>query len=124
MAPRVLIAAIGGATCSGKTTTAKHLARIIPSSILLLQDDFAPPAEKVPVDPRYGWQDWDDPEGAIEWERQRETIQELRTKGTLPASHASHDHLNEQVPVPINEEMQEKWRSKFEELLRGEGDKP
>ncbi|KAJ8292994.1 Nicotinamide riboside kinase [Rhodotorula toruloides] len=124
MAPRVFIAAIGGATCSGKTTTAKHLARIIPSSLLLLQDDFAPPAEKVPVDPRYGWQDWDDAEGAIEWDRQRETIRELREKGELPESYVSHDHLNEQVPVPISEEVTEKWRSRFEELLQHDEEKP
>ncbi|BGP34049.1 ribosylnicotinamide kinase [Rhodotorula toruloides] len=123
MSPRVFIAAIGGATCSGKTTTAKHLARIIPSSLLLLQDDFAPPAEKVPVDPRYGWQDWDDADGAIEWDRQRETIKALRESGRLPESYVSHDHLNEQVPVPISEELQRKWRGRFEELLRSEGEK-
>ncbi|BGP26420.1 hypothetical protein Rt10032_c11g4625 [Rhodotorula toruloides] len=125
MATRVFFVAIGGATCSGKTTTAKHLARIIPSALLLLQDDFAPPAERVPVDPRYGWQDWDDPEGAIEWDRQRSTIREIREKGEMPESYQSHDHLNEQVPVPIAEETERKWRSRFKKLLRtdSEGEK-
>ncbi|BGP50396.1 ribosylnicotinamide kinase [Rhodotorula kratochvilovae] len=122
--PRVVIAAISGATCSGKTTLAKHLGRIIPSSLLLFQDDFAPPAELVPVDPKHGWQDWDDVRGAILWDEQRETLRRIRATGTLPDEHASHDHLNEQVPVPISEEVQSSWRRRFEELLQRQGEKP
>ncbi|KAL7336276.1 hypothetical protein BJY59DRAFT_707476 [Rhodotorula toruloides] len=34
-----------------------------------------------------------------------------------------HVHLNIQVPVPIGEEVREKWRSRFEELLRSKGEK-
>ena len=45
----MLIAAIGGATGSGKTTLAKHLGRIIPS-LLVFEDDFAPPEDEVPND--------------------------------------------------------------------------
>lgn len=62
--PRVVIIAVGGATCSGKTTLAKHLNQILPGSVILHQDDFAPPAEKVPMHPMYGVQDWDDAAGA------------------------------------------------------------
>ncbi|GAA6006162.1 hypothetical protein JCM11491_002056 [Sporobolomyces phaffii] len=61
--PRVFLVGIGGPTCSGKTTLAKHLARIIPGT-LLFQDDFAPPSERVPTHPVHGFQDWDDPAGA------------------------------------------------------------
>ncbi|GAA5828497.1 hypothetical protein JCM3770_002288 [Rhodotorula araucariae] len=123
-APRVVIAAISGPTCSGKTTLAKHLGRIIPSSLLLFQDDFAPPAELVPVDPKHGWQDWDDAKGAILWDKQRATLRQIRATGTLPDEHASHDHLNEQVPVPISEEVQTTWRRRFEELLQRQEVKP
>ncbi|KWU46008.1 P-loop containing nucleoside triphosphate hydrolase protein, partial [Rhodotorula sp. JG-1b] len=105
---RMLIAAIGGATGSGKTTLAKHLGRIIPS-LLVFQDDFAPPEDKVPIDPRYGWQDWDDKAGAIEWDRQREVFHSIRESGQVPPEHSSHDHLNEQVPVEIEDETERKW---------------
>lgn len=127
MAPRVVIAGISGATCSGKTTLAKHLARIIPASLLLFQDDFAPPAEQIPVDPTHGWQDWDDAKGAILWDKQRETLRHVRETGKVPDEHFSHDAFNEQYlgPVPISDKVQQTWRRKFEELLeRQEGDKP
>ncbi|BGP18586.1 hypothetical protein JCM10213_002126 [Rhodosporidiobolus nylandii] len=125
MAPRIIIAAIGGPTCGGKTTLAKHLARILPpGSLSLFQDDFAPPQELVPVDPKYGWQDWDDAAGAIQWDKQREALRHLRETGTFPEAHYSHDHLNAQIPVPISDEVAAEWRRKFEELVEGEADKP
>ncbi|KAI8992868.1 P-loop containing nucleoside triphosphate hydrolase protein [Trametes punicea] len=42
MKTRVILVGIGGATCSGKTTLAKHLRRILPNSVIVHQDDFAP----------------------------------------------------------------------------------
>ncbi|GAA5975379.1 hypothetical protein JCM5350_006461 [Sporobolomyces pararoseus] len=121
---KVFLVGIGGPTCSGKTTLAKHLSRIIPSSTLLFQDDFAPPSEKVPMHPIHQFQDWDDPNGAIEWDRQREAIQHLREKGIVPEEHASHDHLNEQVPVPIGERIEREWKEKFRELFERTEEKP
>lgn len=64
MAPRLVIVAIGGPTCSGKTTLSKHLATILPNATSLFQDDFAPPQEQVPYNDKYGVQDWDDKDGA------------------------------------------------------------
>ncbi|SCV71448.1 BQ2448_3036 [Microbotryum intermedium] len=124
MPTRLYIIAIGGPTCSGKTTLAKHLARILPNSTSLFQDDFAPPAEKVPIHPVYGVQDWDDPDGAIEWERQRETLKYIREHdGEFPAAHYSHDSFNVQIPVPIEETTRRTWVDKFTRLqnkLEGE----
>ncbi|GAA5859114.1 hypothetical protein JCM8547_004007 [Rhodosporidiobolus lusitaniae] len=152
MAPRVVIVAIGGPTCGGKTTLAKHIARILPSSLSLFQvrslpllhptldtfadlallpvvrgqDDFAPPSELVPIDPVHGWQDWDDAAGAIRWDKQREALKCLRETGTFPAAHSSHDLLNAQhlAPVPISEGVVEEWRRRFEELIEREEEKP
>ncbi|GAA5849334.1 hypothetical protein JCM5353_006741 [Sporobolomyces roseus] len=122
--PRLFLAGIGGPTCSGKTTLAKHLARIIPSSLLVFQDDFAPPSEKVPMHSEHAFQDWDDPDGAIEWERQREAIRHLMKEGTIPEAHYSHDHLNEQVPVPISEKIEKEWTEKFTSLFESQEVKP
>ncbi|CEQ42415.1 SPOSA6832_04221, partial [Sporobolomyces salmonicolor] len=122
--PRTLICGIGGPTCSGKTTLAKHLARIIPDSLCLFEDDFAPPSELIPTHPVHGFQDWDDPAGAIQWEKQRAAIRHLRETGDFPESHSSHDHMNEQVPVPISDELANEWRARFERLLEEEKDTP
>ncbi|CCA74079.1 related to NRK1-Nicotinamide riboside kinase [Serendipita indica DSM 11827] len=66
---RVIFVGVGGASCSGKTTLAKHLRSVLPGSFIIHQDDFAPPEQLVPVHPTLNVQDWDDPEGAIEWPR-------------------------------------------------------
>ena len=52
----------------------------------------------------------------IEWPRQRSTLRHVRVTGTLPSLHASHDHLNEQIPVPIAATLQVEWRDKFQAL--------
>ncbi|KAK4052415.1 ribosylnicotinamide kinase [Microbotryomycetes sp. JL201] len=111
MPRKLCIVAIGGATCSGKTTLAKALSKVIP-------DDFAPPAEKVPVHPVHKVQDWDDPDGAIEWQRQRSTLHYLRKHHEFPSAHYSHDHLNAQIPVPISSELLTQWRERFSKLVK------
>lgn len=63
-------------------------------------------------------QDWDSPEGAIDWDKQRRALQHLRDHGKLPDDHLSHDHLNEQVPVPISDELVSRWQARFEELAQ------
>lgn len=112
---QTFILAIGGATGSGKTTLAKHLGRIIPS-LLVFQDDFAPAEDQVPIDPRYGWQDWDAKDGAIDWAKQRRVFDTIRETGVVPEEHSSHDHLNEQVPVEIQDETEQRWKDKFARL--------
>ncbi|THH09450.1 hypothetical protein EW145_g2016 [Phellinidium pouzarii] len=105
-----------GATCSGKTTLAKHLRQCIPNSIIIHQDDFAPPQELVPIHPEYNVQDWDDAPGAIDWPRLRSFLKEVKQTGAIPDSHKSHDHLNEQKNVPLSDNIFGQWRSKFEDI--------
>lgn len=77
---------VGGATCSGKTTLAKHLLQILNASshsvaeaqdtragtsagireaFILHQDDFAPPEATLPVNEEFGVTDWDHPPTAV-----------------------------------------------------------
>lgn len=76
------------------------------------------PQELVPFHPVYNVQDWDDPEGAIDWPRLRSSLAAVKETGKLPDSHYSHDHLNEQVEVPVPGDNIEKWKSTFEELAK------
>ncbi|KAI0812274.1 P-loop containing nucleoside triphosphate hydrolase protein [Irpex lacteus] len=106
---RVLFVGIGGATCSGKTTLAKHLRSILPGSVILHQD----PQELIPQHPVYDVQDWDDPEGAIDWPRMVKSLKEIRETGVIPPEHYSHDHLNEQREVPVEQPLIDRWRETF-----------
>jgi len=45
-------------------------------------------------------------------------------EGTIPEAHYSHDHLNEQVPVPISEKIEKEWTEKFTSLFESQEVKP
>ncbi|KAL4074345.1 P-loop containing nucleoside triphosphate hydrolase protein [Scleroderma citrinum] len=115
---RVVLIGVGGATCSGKTTLAKHLCKILPNSVIVHQDDFAPPQELIPIHPILNVQDWDSPEGAIDWPRFRQVLTNVKQDGQIPPGHISHDPLNEQREFPIDAECFAKWRAQFEEVER------
>lgn len=75
---QIVVVGVGGATCSGKTTLAKHLVQILNSSeksssdkggitdaFILHQDDFAPLESTLPVNEELGVTDWDHPPTAV-----------------------------------------------------------
>lgn len=64
-------------------------------------------------------QDWDDAPGAIDWPRLRAFLRdEVRATGEIPEDHRSHDHLNEQKDVSLDEGVVERWRKTFEAIKR------
>ncbi|KAF8973193.1 P-loop containing nucleoside triphosphate hydrolase protein [Flammula alnicola] len=113
---KVILVGVGGATCSGKTTLAKHLRNILPDSVIIHQDDFAPPQELVPYHPVHNVQDWDAPAGAITWSRLIAFLRHVKETGEIPPEHRSHDHLNEQKEVKVEDVVRDKWRAEFEKL--------
>ncbi|KAH7888434.1 hypothetical protein F5I97DRAFT_1852647 [Phlebopus sp. FC_14] len=115
---KVILVGIGGATCSGKTTLAKHLKNILPNSVIIHQDDFAPPRELIPRHPVYDVEDWDTPQGAIDWSRFRTFLRAVKKEGSIPLDHRSHDHLNEQKEFPIDAEHFKQWKDEFEHISR------
>jgi len=119
---RVILVGVGGATCSGKTTLAKHLNRILPDSVIIHQDDFAPPQELVPLHPVHNVQDWDAAAGAISWDRLVEFLRHVKETGTIPPDHRSHDHLNEQKEVKVEDKVLEKWIKEFETIKQDRKD--
>ncbi|KAF9219557.1 P-loop containing nucleoside triphosphate hydrolase protein [Gyrodon lividus] len=113
---KVFLVGVGGATCSGKTTLAKHLREILPNSVIIHQDDFAPPQELIPVHPVYKVQDWDAPQGAIDWPRLRTFLNNVKQNGAIPPDHRSHDHLNKQVDISIDEGTSQELKAGFQRL--------
>lgn len=125
--PSILVVGLGGATCSGKTTLAKHLLRILntePQSdhrcvrdaFILHQDDFAPPEASLPVDDKYGVSDWDRPDTAVEYGRMYDTVTHVKKTGDFPPGFSSHDHLNSQPDCPISSSIFDKWKAHFSSL--------
>ncbi|KAG5734515.1 Nicotinamide riboside kinase [Termitomyces sp. T112] len=115
---RVILVGVGGATCSGKTTLAKHLKRILPDSVIIHQDDFAPPQELVPIHPIYEVQDWDAAPGAILWPKLVNFLRGVKATGKIPNDHRSHDHLNEQKEIKIDDEVRDRWIEVFEAIQK------
>ncbi|KAI8452564.1 P-loop containing nucleoside triphosphate hydrolase protein [Phakopsora pachyrhizi] len=113
--PKVILIAVGGPTCSGKTTLAKHLRKILPNSTILHQDDFAPSSDKIPIHPIHGLPDWDSPQGAIEWLRFRKMLRDLHSDAKTPMP-PSHDALNIQPDVPIDDSRLSDSINRFKDL--------
>ncbi|KAF9523474.1 P-loop containing nucleoside triphosphate hydrolase protein [Crepidotus variabilis] len=114
--PKVLLIGVGGPTCSGKTTIAKHLNRILPNSVIIHQDDFAPPEEFIPIHPVHKVQDWDTAEGAISWDRLIDFLRQVKMDGVLPNNHQSQDYLSKQKVIHVDEAVQRKWAIEFKRL--------
>ncbi|KAH9044212.1 P-loop containing nucleoside triphosphate hydrolase protein [Lactarius hengduanensis] len=114
---RVILVGIGGATCSGKTTLAKHLRNIIPDSFIIHQDDFTPPEATLPIHPTFG-QDWDSAPTAIAWPRLREFLRTVKRTARIPDDHSSHDHLNEQKPVQLGESLATRCKAEISRVQK------
>ncbi|KAL1405109.1 ribosylnicotinamide kinase [Vanrija albida] len=110
---RVILVGVGGASCAGKTSLAKHLRRLLPNALLLHMDDFAPASDDVPISAEHGIQDWDDPETCILWPKARAAIAQIKKSGALPAGHTSNDHLNQLSAVGIDAGVEAHWTAEL-----------
>ncbi|KAG6857765.1 hypothetical protein H0H87_004181 [Tephrocybe sp. NHM501043] len=114
---KVVLVGVGGATCSGKTTLAKHLKRILPDSVIIHQDvSFFRVAFN--TGSALTNADWDAAPGAIVWPKLINFLREVKATGKIPADHQSHDHLNEQKDIKIEDEVRDKWIETFEGIRR------
>ncbi|GHJ84679.1 hypothetical protein NliqN6_1081 [Naganishia liquefaciens] len=117
MQKKAILIAVGGATCSGKTTLAKKLQKALPNNFIIHQDDFAPSWDKIPYHPNFpDIQDWDRADTAIDWPYFRRELEYAKKEGEHLPELRSHDHLNKQVEVPIDDAILTEWRTKFQEL--------
>ncbi|KAJ3575353.1 hypothetical protein NP233_g1164 [Leucocoprinus birnbaumii] len=101
---------VGGLTSSGKTTLVKQLQRCLHNSLIIHQDDFVSPIEKLPINPEYGFSDCEDAPTAVDWDRMAGVLSETRKTGRIPPGYQSLDHPNESGDVYVDEEIIRKWR--------------
>ncbi|KAG9044061.1 ribosylnicotinamide kinase, partial [Tulasnella sp. UAMH 9824] len=74
------------------------------------------PEDKLPIHEKHGVKDWDDPVGAIEWERMANELLYVKANGRTTDSHYSHDHLNLQKPIEVDRAVAEEWKKKFSDI--------
>jgi nicotinamide/nicotinate riboside kinase len=74
--------------------------------------------ELVPIHPVHNVQDWDAAPGAIDWDRLIASLKHMKSTGTLPDDHRSHDHLNEQKKIPVEKGVDEKWTGEFKAIQK------
>lgn len=74
------------------------------------------PEEQVPLNPTYGVPDWDDAPGAIVWPKMAKELAFVKQTGHFSDNHYSHDHMNAQNTIPVDEEVLQRWRKKFQQI--------
>jgi len=76
------------------------------------------PQDLVPVHPIYKVQDWDAAPGAIVWPRLVSFLREVKETGKIPPNHQSHDHLNEQKEVKLDDQVRDHWIEVFDRIRK------
>lgn len=84
--------------------TDQTLPSVISAPFPHLTTETAQPEETLPVHPTLG-QDWDTAPTAINWPRLRAFLRTVKRIARIPDDHSSHDHLNEQRPVPLSDQV-------------------
>ncbi|KAL7930135.1 P-loop containing nucleoside triphosphate hydrolase protein [Trichoderma chlorosporum] len=96
---KALIVALSGCSSSGKTTLARLLRDIFPSTFILHEDDFYRPETELPM--KDGLLDWDCPE-AIDIPAMAEALSYIRQNASFPPTLDSKEDQNSvgKCPVP------------------------
>ncbi|KAJ9111391.1 hypothetical protein QFC19_001160 [Naganishia cerealis] len=85
---------------------------------------YMQPWEKIPYHPDFpDIQDWDRADTAIDWPYFEREVEYAKKEGKHLPELRSHDHLNKQVEVPIDDSVVEQWRTRFQELEAKEREK-
>ncbi|KAG8783497.1 ribosylnicotinamide kinase, partial [Ceratobasidium sp. 428] len=114
MKTRVVVIAIGGGTCSGKTTLAKQLSRVLPNCSLLNQDRYCIHEKNLPLHPIHNVPDPDEAETAIDWPGFRTGFEQLVKHGRaqeMTFNIVDVDSLSSfgYLPQPVLD----RWRDRF-----------
>ncbi|KAL7941038.1 P-loop containing nucleoside triphosphate hydrolase protein [Trichoderma barbatum] len=96
---KALIIALSGCSSSGKTTLARLLRDIFPSTFILHEDDFYRPETELPM--KDGLLDWDCPE-AIDIPAMAEALSYIRNHASFPPTLDSKEDQNSVGKCPVS----------------------
>jgi len=117
---KVIVVAIGGATCTGKTQLAVRLQRVLGHCLLLHLDDYEKD-EPGPLHPVYRIADNEDPPTAFEWTLWRDDVLRLISQAKKKArALARTSGLHTPDKATKVDLLSESWSDRFERIA---GDK-
>ncbi|RIB15646.1 P-loop containing nucleoside triphosphate hydrolase protein [Gigaspora rosea] len=102
---KIVLIGMSGASCSGKTTLARLLTKILPNSWIFHQDDFFKSESKIPIDPTTNLPNWDCPD-AIDFTKFIKTLRHVHQTGSLPDSFKSKERLNTRNDTQIESQLE------------------
>ncbi|CAI4212466.1 unnamed protein product [Parascedosporium putredinis] len=111
---KAFIVGISGCSSSGKTTLARLLRDIFPSTMILHEDDFYKTDTDIPV--RNGFQDWDCAD-AISIPDMEEALVHIHATGTFPASLDSKEDQNSVGKRPVSDAKMQAMKAKVASWL-------
>jgi nicotinamide/nicotinate riboside kinase len=115
---RVLLVGLSGPSSSGKTTIARLIREILPTTLILHEDDFYRPEEELPI--RLGLRDWDCAE-AIDLLAFRNALLYAKKRGGLPETLMSKEDQNEAGESGVAPETVAKLRDEMDSWAEEKG---
>ena len=115
-----LLIGIGGCSSSGKTTIAKITVNLIPNAILIHQDDFFKHDEEIPVNEKYGIQDWDSPD-ALDLELFNSELEVVKRTGKVASELVHNDNVDDirKFGSELSSEVIRKLKDRYARGLSG-----
>ncbi|KAK5660796.1 hypothetical protein OQA88_12164 [Cercophora sp. LCS_1] len=112
--PKAITIGISGCSSSGKTTLARLLRDIFPSTFILHQDDFYLPETSLPT--KHGLLDWDCA-AAISIPDLESALSHIRTHGTFPPTISSKEDQNSVGTIPVTDAQLSEIRNRVSQWL-------
>ncbi|SCU96113.1 LANO_0E12508g1_1 [Lachancea nothofagi CBS 11611] len=106
--PKVLLVGISGCSSSGKTITAN----LLPSAILLHEDDFFKHDEEIPFDEKYNVSNWDSPD-ALDLPLFRKELDHIKKTGEISSKLIHNDNHDSTKTIEVRTETENAIKQKF-----------
>ncbi|SCU85513.1 LADA_0D07976g1_1 [Lachancea dasiensis] len=113
MTPKVLLIGISGCSSSGKTTLAKLTANLIPSAVLLHEDDFFKHDDEIPFDETYQVSNWDSPD-ALDLPLFSKELDYIKKTGQISVDLIHNNNHENSESVVLSTKVEQEIRRKFD----------